>query len=70
MVEIILRDMAFGDAARVRVLTAGTSTRPSAVPDIRPVHIEESSEAARGSKLAVTMPPQSFAVGEVSMTKS
>ena len=69
-VEIVLRDAGFGDAARVRLLTAGSGTGPSAVPGVRPANIEEGSEAAKGSKLVVTMPPQSFAVLEVAMTNS
>jgi alpha-N-arabinofuranosidase len=69
-VEIVLRDAGFGDAARVRLLTAGSGTGPSAVPGVRPANIEEGSEAAKGSKVVVTMPPQSFAVLEVATTNS
>jgi alpha-N-arabinofuranosidase len=67
-VKIVLRDMAFGDAARVRVLTAGDNTKPSAVPGVRPATIEEGAEAGKGPELVITMPPQSFAVIEAAMT--
>jgi alpha-L-arabinofuranosidase len=70
VVEIVLRDMAFGDAARVRALTAGASTEPSSVLGVLPAHLEEGSEAAKGHKLVVTMPPQSFVVVEVAMTNT
>ena len=69
-VEIVLRDMAFGDTARVQVLTAAASTEPSAVLGVLPAHLEEGSEAAKGPKLVVTMPPQSFVVVEVAMTNT
>jgi alpha-N-arabinofuranosidase len=69
-VEIVLRDVAFAGAARVRSLKDGGSTEPSAVPDVQSATIEEGSEATTGPKLVVTIPPQSFVVMEAAMTNS
>jgi alpha-N-arabinofuranosidase len=67
--EIVLRNMAFQREARIRVVTAEKDTSARTVPDVESVGMAESSEAAKGSELLVLLPPQSFSVIEVEMTK-
>jgi alpha-N-arabinofuranosidase len=66
-VKIVLRDLVFGGPARVQTLTAGPSSATSAVPNVQPVNIDDGAEAPNGSELVISMPPQSFAVVEVTM---
>jgi alpha-N-arabinofuranosidase len=66
-VKIVLRDLVFGGSARVRTLTSGPSAAPLAVPSVRPTSVDDGSVAPNGSELVISMPPQSFAVVEVTM---
>jgi hypothetical protein len=63
-VEVELRDLAFEEAARVRIVTADPSSAMRAIPDIEPARIEEGSEPTKGSILVLSLPPQSFTVIE------
>jgi alpha-N-arabinofuranosidase len=66
--EIAVRDLAFGDAARVRTLTADTSRSRRVLPDVEGACLEEGTEKARGQVLTLTLPPQSFTVIEADTT--
>jgi len=61
-VEVLLRDATWQESARLRVLTAG-ATKAGAL-GLDQVHMEESSQAAKGESLAVSLPARSFAVLE------
>jgi alpha-N-arabinofuranosidase len=62
--EIVLRDLAYGDAVRVRTLTAERTRGHRVLPDVEGACLEEGTEKARGSVLTLTLPPQSFTVVE------
>ena len=66
--EIAVRDLAFGDAVRVRTLTADTSRSRRVLPDVEGACLEEGTEKARGQVLTLTLPPQSFTVIEADTT--
>jgi alpha-N-arabinofuranosidase len=68
-VEIVLRNMAFQREARIRVVTAERDASARTVPDVESVTMAEGSEATKASGLLVLLPPQSFSVIEVEMTK-
>jgi alpha-N-arabinofuranosidase len=63
------------DRARHKLSVTVVNRRPDApepleiVPDVESVSMAEDSEAAKGSELLVLLPPQSFSVIEVEMTK-
>jgi hypothetical protein len=62
--EIVLRDLAFDDAVRVRTLTAERTRGHRVLPDVEGACLDEGTEKARGSVLTLTLPPQSFTVVE------
>ena len=73
-VRLVLRDFTFAGPAAISVLTAGEpqlpDPGPARVPGIAAVRLTEDSRPAGGPVLAVTFPPQSFAVIEVPVTAS
>jgi len=73
-VRLVLRDFTFAGPAAISVLTAGEpqlpDPGPARVPGIAGVRLTEDSRPAGGPVLAVTFPPQSFAVIEVPVTAS
>jgi hypothetical protein len=68
--EVVLRNMAFQREARIRVVTAEKDASARTVPDVESVSMVEDSVATKGSELLVLLPPQSFSVIEVEMTKA
>jgi alpha-L-arabinofuranosidase len=68
--RLVLRDFAFAGPAAVTTMTADGDAGPAPIPGVATARLTMSSESASGSVLALTLPPQSFAVIEASLTAS
>jgi alpha-L-arabinofuranosidase len=62
--EIVLRDHAFAGPADIRAITEAPGRPAAGPPGLTGTHLEQGSEPARGSRITVTLPAQSFTVIE------
>jgi alpha-N-arabinofuranosidase len=62
--EVVLRGYSFNGEARVRVLTDAGAAPAGTVPGLAQVDCQEGTEAAKGDRVMLDLPPRSFSVME------